>query len=420
MIMSKPRILLYSDGVLFGGSEYVVVNILKNKKLSDKYDFYFAYRKHSDYQAHIESLFSLGERNNLYPLRVWSLDNFYGMVDKRFKGAFIKKLIKVIISICTRLQICNIYNYFYLKHFLKGKDYNLIHINNGGYPGAESCLVMARIAKDLDFKVIMQINNIPSPSKKYWDPIIKKSVDRFIIASKYTSSFISSFRDITNGNVYTLRDHIKEEKITINSQELREQLGVGTDSIVLIQVALLLRYKGQIYSLEAMRYLRESTPEFYKKVVLILIGDGEMEEELKKYIIEHDLSEHVKMLGYRNDYIDYINMADIMVHPSRANEDMPLIIMSAMSLKKPVISCNFAGIPEEVEHLKSGYLIDPQSTHFIEDLSKAIQITYENRDEYGRRGKEIFDTEFSEKQYELGLSSLYDSFLNSHKDYIIN
>lgn len=414
--MDKPKILLYSDGVLFGGSEYVIVNILKNKHLNEKYNFFFAYRKHDDYQTHIESLFSLEDRNSFCPLKVWSLDNYYGKVDKRFKSAFIKSLIRAFISLCTRLQICNIYNYFYLKYFLKGKEFSLIHINNGGYPGAESSLVMAKIAKELDYKVIMQINNIPSTSKKYWDPIIKKSIDRFIIASKYTSSIISSIRDITNGNVYTLRDHVKEEKASVDSVELRKQIGISPDSIVLIQVALLLRYKGQIYTLEAMCHMRETNPDFFEKVILILIGNGEMEEELKKYVIEHNLSEHVKMLGYRNDYIDYVNMADIMVHPSRANEDMPLIIMSAMSLKKPVISCDFVGIPEEVEHLKSGYLIDPKSPRFVEELSEAIQVTYEKREEYGRRGREIFEAEFSEKQYEIGLSSLYDSFLNNYKD----
>lgn len=405
------KILLYSDGVFFGGSEYVMVHILKNKHLNDKYEFKFAYRKHKDYQEHIESLFTKEERTNFYPLKLWSFDNTYGQIEKIFKNVFLQRILKGVISILVRLQVCNIYNYIYLKRFLKTVDANLIHVNNGGYPGAESCLVMAKAAKELGWNVIMQINNMPNPSKKYWDSIVKRSVDTFIIASKYTSEKIVTARDITNGNIYTLRDNVKYVPPAKHPDELKKELGLRPDAIVLIQVALLLLYKGQIHILEALNLIREKNKAFFDKVVLILIGSGEIEEFLKKYIEENDLTEHVKMLGYRNDYIDYVNMADVLVHPSRANEDMPLIVLSAMSLGKPIISCDFAGIPEEVEHMKSGILLNPNSETFVRDLSEAIPVAFENRSDFGKRGEEIFEEEFSEAKYEKGLSALYDKYL---------
>lgn len=409
----KKKVLIYSDGLLFGGSEYVVANILKNSYLNQKYDFIFAYRYHKDYQQHVESLFAKGDRVNFYPLHVWALDNLYFRVDGFVKNTLLKKIALGCIAIFSRIQVCNIYNYFVLKRFIKSLQVDIIHINNGGFPGAESCLVLAKIANEMGFKVVMQINNIPTTSKRFWDPIIKKSVDSFIIASKFTSGRIIKIRDITNdNNVFTLRDNVKYEAPKVEAQSLREKMGISNNSIVLIQVALLLLYKGQIHILEALIQMREKNKELYERIVLILIGSGEMEETLRIFVKDNQLDNHVIFLGYRNDYIDYLNMADVLVHPSRANEDMPLIIMSAMSLGKPVISCNFAGIPEEVEHMKSGILLNPESPTFVDDLASSIPIAYDNRESFGRRGREIYESEFSEEQYEKGLDEIYQSVLN--------
>ena len=409
--MNKPKILLYSDGVLFGGSEYVVVNILKNKELASKYDFLFAYRKHKDYQSHIDSLFNDEEKAKLFPLPIWSFGNAYIKISSNVKFTLIKNLLIKLFSFILRLQIINIHNYFVFRRFFNRTPFELIHANNVGYPGSESCLVAAKVAKNIGRKVVLQINNNPSTTKRYWDPIVKKTVDKIVIASKYTSNNISSIRNITDNNIYTLRDQVRFVEPSESSDSLRRKLGIDKDAIVLIQVALLLRYKGQIHILEALTSLRESAPDFYNNSVLVLIGTGEMEKELKQYIINNNLKEHVIMYGYRNDYIDYINMADIMVHPTRANEDMPLIIMSAMSLGKPVISCRLAGIPEEIEHMKSGILLDPSSSTFVEDLCSAIKTAYENRMAFGERGKEKYESEFSESNYVEGLSTLYESLL---------
>ena len=409
--MRKPTVLLYSDGNVFGGNEYVVVNILKNKVLNENYDFIFAYRYHRDYQMHLNNLFSKDEMQNHYPLQLWSVAQLYKILDSKLKIRILKILLKIPLAVFNRLQICNIHNRHVIRNFLLGRKIDLIHINNGGYPGAESCLVTAKVAKELGHIVLMQINNIPTQTLKYWDPVIKESVDSFIIASKYTSNRLASLRRITKENVFTLRDQVKLVEPTRSEEEVRKDLGVGEQGILLVQVALLLQYKGQIHTLEAIEKMRVDYPDYYNRIKLVLIGSGEMEEDLKSRINEKNLTDHVSMLGYRHDYIDYVNAADILVHPSRANEDMPLIILSAMSLGKPVISCNFAGIPEEIEHMKSGFLLNPQSESFVDDLENSIPIVYKRRKEFGLRAKNKYNEEFSVKQYEVGLSAIYDKTL---------
>lgn len=409
--MNKKKILIYSDCSLFGGSEYVVVNILKDKVLNDIYDFYFAYRKHNDYQEQIDKLFTAEERLKFYPLSIWAVDDVLIKINKISNSSLIRKLLKLLFVVASYLQIFNLVNYLILKRFIKKVDVDLVHINNGGYPAAESCLVLAKVVHEAGIKALMQINNIPSHKKKYWDSTIRKSIDSYIVASRFTTKEIDNRRKITRNNVYTLRDNVKLVHPTMNSYDMRKKLGIAEDAIILIQVALLLRYKGQIHILQALNVIRTQNKEFFERVVLILIGSGEMEQELIEYIKKHNLENKVKLLGYRNDYINYVNMADIMVHPSRENEDMPLIILSAMSLGKPTISCNFAGIPEEIDHLSTGLLLDPNSNLFVEELSEAIQVTYKNREEWGEKAKQKFESEFSESNYRKGLIKIYNQTL---------
>ena len=404
----KKKILLFSDGALFGGSEYVVVNIMKDKILSERFDLYFAYREHPVYKKQIDILFSNDEKKKLIPLKLLSNKSLYPKINEIF-NLRVAWILKFILRIIEHTRIYDIINYFLIRKMLKKIQPDLVHGNNGGYPAADTCLLFIIASHKLGIKNVLQINNIPNCSKKYWDKEIKKSADAFIIASKYTSNMINRIRNITRENIYTLRDNVKNVCPTTDASILREQLGIKNDAIVLIQVALLLRYKGQINLLESLDLMHRINPEFFQKIFLILIGSGEMEHELKEYINNHNLNDRVLLLGYRNDYIDFVNMADLMIHPSRANEDMPLIILSAMSLGKPVISCNFAGIPEEIEDNKTGILLDPNSNTFVQDLCDAIPYTYERRLEMGCNARYKFLSEFSTEAYEEGLSSIYNT-----------
>ena len=100
-------------------------------------------------------------------------------------------------------------------------------------------------------------------------------------------------------------------------------------------------------------------------MTLLLIGSGPDEKKMIKFINDNKLEDKVILLGFRNDYIDYLNAADVSVLPSLFNEDMPLINMSAMSLSKPIVSTYVAGIPEEVENKVTGVLVDPNKSHIL-------------------------------------------------------
>jgi colanic acid/amylovoran biosynthesis glycosyltransferase len=122
----------------------------------------------------------------------------------------------------------------------------------------------------------------------------------------------------------------------------------------LVCVGRLCEQKGQLLLVEAARALAARGLEFE----LVLAGDGEMRSELEALIEAYDLSTIVRITGWisSEQVRDEILAARAMVLPSFA-EGLPVVIMEAMALSRPVISTFVAGIPELVQSGEHGWLV---------------------------------------------------------------
>lgn len=139
----------------------------------------------------------------------------------------------------------------------------------------------------------------------------------------------------------------------------------------LICVGRLCEQKGQLLLIEAARQLLDRGTRFE----LVLAGDGEMRAELEEMISRYGLQDAVRITGWiSSDQIrDEILAARALVLPSFA-EGLPVVIMEAMALKRPVISTYVAGIPELVEPGRHGWLIPAGDA---EALAAAMQTCLE-------------------------------------------
>lgn len=122
----------------------------------------------------------------------------------------------------------------------------------------------------------------------------------------------------------------------------------------LVCVGRLCEQKGQLLLLDAVRQLRERGVDFH----LVLAGDGEMRNELEKFIRGHNLQSQVSITGWISS--DRVKLellaAKTMVLASFA-EGLPVVIMEAMALGRPVVTTSIAGIPELVRHGVDGWLV---------------------------------------------------------------
>lgn len=139
----------------------------------------------------------------------------------------------------------------------------------------------------------------------------------------------------------------------------------------LVCVGRLCPEKGQLLLLEAVSQLRQRG----LACKLTLVGDGSLRGELEATIARLGLHDRVEITGWADSaqVRQAILAARALVLPSFA-EGLPVVIMEALALGRPVISTYVAGIPELVESGRCGWLVPPGS---VEALMTAIQSAVE-------------------------------------------
>jgi len=116
---------------------------------------------------------------------------------------------------------------------------------------------------------------------------------------------------------------------------------------------------------------------------LIIIG-GFPEEHRDYYlktiglIEKENLSEHVRILGYRQDALDILKCMDFFISPS-LSEGLPISILEAFAAEIPTIATEITGNKDVVRNSVFGVLAEPDS---VESLSQAIEkmVQLEHRD----------------------------------------
>jgi colanic acid/amylovoran biosynthesis glycosyltransferase len=122
----------------------------------------------------------------------------------------------------------------------------------------------------------------------------------------------------------------------------------------LLCVGRLVAEKGQLLLVEAAARLAGRGVPFE----VVFAGDGPLRVELERLIAQHDLAGRVRITGWISGAAvrDEILAARALVQPSVA-EGLPVVIMEAMALKRPVLSTFIAGIPELVRNGETGWLV---------------------------------------------------------------
>jgi glycosyltransferase involved in cell wall biosynthesis len=121
-------------------------------------------------------------------------------------------------------------------------------------------------------------------------------------------------------------------------------------------VARLSEAKAHLILISAARILRENGVH----CEIVLVGDGPMRESIARAILEAGLQDQIIITGWvsAERIKDEIEKARALVLAS-FSENMPVAIMEAMALSRPVISTYVAGIPELVTPGKTGWLVPP-------------------------------------------------------------
>ena len=110
----------------------------------------------------------------------------------------------------------------------------------------------------------------------------------------------------------------------------------------------------------------------YKNSVLLLVGNGELQDAIYNEVERIGLSDCVQFLGTRDDVYDLLNESDIFVLPS-LYEGIPMSIIESLGTGLPVIASAVGGVPNMIEDKKDGLLIQNNDGELFMALQQIVE-----------------------------------------------
>lgn len=165
-------------------------------------------------------------------------------------------------------------------------------------------------------------------------------------------------------NIFSVPTGIDTERYQIgNLQERRQELNLPKNHYIFGIVAALRSWKGHIYLIEAFGKLNNH------ETSLLIVGDGGQMSTCRALAQSMPNAKNIHFVGNQSDIVPYLQAMDCFALPSYANEGVPQVLLQAMAVGLPIISCPVGGIPECLENFSNSILVEPKNS---EALKKAM------------------------------------------------
>ncbi|HWH80909.1 MAG TPA: glycosyltransferase family 4 protein [Burkholderiaceae bacterium] len=187
------------------------------------------------------------------------------------------------------------------------------------------------------------------------------------------AAFVVAISSFGRSQLYRCLPHAAWDRVEVVHCGLdpafhRDAAVAGAVSNTLVCVGRLCEQKGQLLLVQALHRLVAQGVD----VRLVLAGDGEMRAAIESLVASLGLVERVRITGWIGsaEVRAEILAARALVLPSFA-EGLPVVLMEAMALRRPVVTTFVAGIPELVRDGVDGWLVAAGDVEALADAMRA-------------------------------------------------
>lgn len=253
---------------------------------------------------------------------------------------------------------------FQLSKLIRRERVDIVHTH-----GMVPLNVQARIAAKL--AGIPCISHIHIANVFNSNPLIRGYQ---IFLDNLTSSFCRTLIAVSRSTKESLvKQGIPENRVTVvpngvdpgkarprrSREEIFQEFRIEPNKRLVGMIGRLCPTKGQEEFLKAVTMIKDEAPD----VIWVIAGKdiefgGKYEKKLKNLARDLGLNGSVIFAGHQEDPDSLLNAMDLFVLPSK-REGLPLVVLEAMALKKPVIATRVDGVPELIEDGRTGVLVPP-------------------------------------------------------------
>ncbi|WP_420386077.1 glycosyltransferase family 4 protein [Roseivirga sp.] len=234
-----------------------------------------------------------------------------------------------------------------------------------GIPWIQSSGIKRSILRSVDRLIYLCATNVYSNSRELLKFIER---ERLVHIRKLNILGLGSSNGID-------MEYFSPESVNLSKGELREDLGIKSDSFVYLFVGRVVRDKG-------MNELFRAFSQMSTGCNLVIVGPLESSlDPFDSQALEFfQNSENVHMMGYQNDVRPFFKLSDVLVFPSH-REGFPNVPLQALAMELPSIVTDINGCNEIVQQELNGLLIKPKCS---ESLLNAMNRVREDQKLYER------------------------------------
>ncbi len=268
-----------------------------------------------------------------------------------------------------------------------------------------------RAAKGLDVKVVLYRGF--AGHIHWYDPLsymkyLHPRVDAIFCLSQGVEDYLKRQMVFVKNKTVTINKGHNPAWYDYEPANIREELGVSREALLLIDVANNRKMKGIPYLMEAMNLLPEGLD-----IHVMLVGRDMDTPENRRLLAKGTYADNVHFMGYREDVLNLVAASDLFVLPSIYGEAITKSVLEAMSMGVGAIISDISGNVELVEQGVNGFIFPSKDSQALADAMRKV---YQNRDlvkQFGENSRRRIETVLSNEQAVLKTKKLYKELVSS-------
>ncbi|MDH3355573.1 MAG: glycosyltransferase [Chromatiales bacterium] len=243
--------------------------------------------------------------------------------------------------------------------------------------------------------------------RKLINPFLHKITDATTAISNATKDALATYENLPIKDIQVIYNGISP--LTIEKTEviqLRKSLEIGEKTLCLGTVARLDPIKNHPMMLKAFSQVLDSGID----AKLLIVGDGEMRDEIERLIKTLSLSQSVIMTGYQTRPHHYLALMDIYLLSS-LSEGTSMTLLEAMSIGKPCVVTDAGGNPEIIQQGINGLVTPNDNADAFARGIETIAADENSKASMAKSAREIFEDKFSATSMVAQFQSLYQKII---------
>lgn len=276
---------------------------------------------------------------------------------------------------------------FKLARYLRAEHIQIVNTHSGidSWQGAFA----AKLAR---VPVLVRTRHLNLPLKRSWHNFVHYMADQIISCGDSMKQFLIESCHFPESQITSIPTGVDFNtfKPNLDRSTVRQSLGIPDTAFVIAMVGIIRGVKRHTIALEAFQQILQKLPD----ARLLLAGEGPMRPDMERLAQTLGIADHVLFLGHREDVPNLMAASDVLLLTSRS-EGVPQAVTQALGLGIPVVATQVGGVPELVQHEKTGLLVPAEDSPAAAAALMRIAENHAWAQQLGEQGRQHILAKFS-------------------------